>query len=209
MRLSLVLAALLLSVPSAQAQEADSTYAAMVAQLRAGDTDLDYTALRLTYAETEAYSPYDIEPKKRVGRMFTALFEEEDAALALAIADSALDAVYVDIDAHMVASIAHRRLENEAAADFHLAIADGLVGSIIDSGDGRDPDSPLVVINTTEEYALLRVSGLGSQGQSLTTCGGSPCDRLTVTVPDSDETFDLFFDVSRPMAWMNREFGGD
>jgi hypothetical protein len=201
--------AFVLLAPLAHAQGADSSYAAMVAQLRAGDTSVDFGEMRMTYAETDAYSPYAVEPKERLGRLFQAFFDDEDLELALAIADSTLSDLYIDIDAHMIAGIAHERLGNEAEATFHFTVANGLAGSILASGEGLTPESPYVVISTAEEYAMLRLSGLQSRGQALTTCGRAACDQLTVEDPETGETFEVYFDVSRPMGWMSRELNGE
>ena len=181
----------------------------MVAQVEAGETDVDYFAMRMAFAESSAYSPYNVDPTQRRGRMFEALFGESDYERALVLADSTLDEYYIDIDGHMIASIAHANLGDEAAAAFHREIGLGLARSILDSGEGTTDTSPFIVINTSEEYALLRVMGMDSRGQSLVQCNDVPCDRMEVEDGDTGDTTVFFFDVSRPFAWMRAQTEGE
>lgn len=203
MRLALLLAALLLAAVPATAQ----TYREFTARLDARETDLDYLAFRLAYADSDGYAPYDTDTSDQRRRMLRAFFQTDDLPLALAIADSALARNLTDIDSHFISMVASRALGDSLRADFHEAVGMGLITSIRDSGDGTIPASPCRVISVDEEYALLRYYGLRSTGQAMETCNGERCDHLTVEDPDEaeDAPTDLYFDVSIPFAYMQRQ----
>ena len=44
---------------------AGNTYDQLLAKLKAGDTGIDYKALRMSYTETKDYSTYGVDPDER------------------------------------------------------------------------------------------------------------------------------------------------
>jgi len=85
----------------------------------------------------------------------------------LATATRWLDACPVDIDFHLLRSIALGELGRPAEAMQHAHWYHALVASVLDSGDGRTPATAWVVIYVAEEYALLRALGMREQRQTL------------------------------------------
>ena len=179
-------------------------YAPLLARLKGGDTSIDFRHLRLAYAATSAYHPYDVDPKLR-NAMFEALGKGEHAR-ARALADSALSTNYLDIFAHIAASASAQGLMDDTAATFHQMLAQGLITSIGRGGNNRD--APYVVISVDEEYAFLQVNGLERTTQGLTTCAGHPCDQLTVRDSQSGKTSMMYFDVAIPLGSFSRQFEG-
>jgi hypothetical protein len=76
---------------------------------------------------------------------------------------------------------------------------EGLARSIIASGDGRSPETAMVVIDIQEEYDVMGVLGLRSSRQGLTSHEGRPMDQHTVVGADGG-SFPMFFDVSLPFS---------
>lgn len=193
--------------PPPSATLADSTYLALLRPLRdSGDTTIDMTALRRAFAATSLYSPYDMDRDDQRGRVWARL-DAHDPVAAAQIADSLLSANFLDFDAHIGAGAAAHGRGDSSAANRHFAIARALVRSIESTGDGRSAEHPLFVIAPSEEYSYLSVVGLRRSGmQSLGKCGGRACDVLEVRPRDGGEQFNLYFDVSLPMAWMTKQF---
>ena len=182
----------------------DSTpYAALAAKLRSGDTLIDFTALRMSYAGTSAYDPYNVDDDLR-----KAMYEALDGGRnqeAARLADSSLRVNYLDVNAHVVAGAAAGAAGDSSRAQLHMAIARGLLGSIA-STDGLTASTAMKVISVDEEYVVLRARGLRRESQALGTCGQAECDILVVTDPRTGQQQKLYFDVSLPMLSMRRHF---
>lgn len=206
------LALLLLLLPAAAAAQGEraldslraADYHAVVAQLRAGETDVDYLRGRLAFAATPGYEPYDPAPRDQQVRLETHLAGGDPAAAAL-VADSLLAGHYLDLAGHVGAAVAHEALGDSARAAFHFAVFEGLVDSILDTASGR-ADDPFVVNRVDEEYIVAAVLGLRVVGQGLVECGGAPCDELTLEDAGAGEVT-LYFDVSLPYGHMRRQLG--
>jgi hypothetical protein len=183
------------------APDASVVYDELVTRLRSGDTLVDYTALRMAYAKTPQYSPY---PTIWYGPtdMFAALRRRKFAE-ARSLAESVLFTNYVDADAHLGAMGAAYGLGDSARGQFHGAVYRGLIRSI-GSRSGRTVDSAIVVISIHEEYALLRALGLERTTVATFQCGRSRCDQMEVIDRKSRAKSTLYFDISIPQAWAEK-----
>lgn len=196
-KLIYLLVAIFASQTLVVAQDHLSEYATLLASLKAGNTRIDYTRLRLSFVDSpeqkHAKDPSDAEKA-----MFAAL-NAKDFNKALQQAEIVLDGEYVNIDAHFVAFAANREAGASDKAAFHKAIFVGLVNSIRESGDGKSPETAWVIISVNEEYVLLRALGFKPSGQSLMMKNGHAYDVMKVNdVKDgSEET--LYFNTDIPM----------
>lgn len=202
---ALCVAVLLLLLPGvllvAAAEQAG--YDALVAQLKAGNTAIDYQALRFARSELPGYNPYDALADPDKGDLVRAM-GANDADRVAAIANDIIARDYTDIDAHAALStVLERRGERDEAA-FELAVANGLLQSIEQSGDGMTPETAFVVIGIAEEYSLLGAKGLQVAKQSLLQTERGPVDALDVVDPASNERSTVYFNVSRLFAAMSR-----
>ena len=178
-------------------------YDALVAQLKAGNTAIDYQALRFARSELPGYNPYDALADPDKGDLVRAM-GANDADRVAAIANDIIARDYTDIDAHAALStVLERRGERDEAA-FELAVANGLLQSIEQSGDGMTPETAFVVIGIAEEYSLLGAKGLQVAKQSLLQTERGPVDALDVVDPASNERSTVYFNVSRLFAAMSR-----
>lgn len=211
MRLALLYLSVMLATSPASAQAERmldsldaSIHAELTERVRAGDTDVDYRLWRVSSAVTPGYNPYDIEKRDRNRRMFDLLFQKQDPAAALLVADSSLAASYVSIDAHYGAGVAHDMLGNADDSAFHFAVFEGLVDSILRTAEGTSAD-PFIVVDVDEEYTLTGILGLQTKGQSLVDCdNGAPCDLLELHDPDDGADLTFYFDISIPFGHMRR-----
>ena len=142
-----------------------SEYATLLASLKAGNTSIDYTRLRLSYMDSpERKAAKDTSNSEKA--MFEAL-NKKDYPAALKQAEVVLESEYVNMDAHFVAYIANREMGAMDKAEFHRTVFRGLINSIRNSGDGKSPETAWVVITVHEEYVILRVLGFRPSQQSL------------------------------------------
>lgn len=101
-------------------------------------------------------------------RRFFELVDHKDWDQLVTVSESWLQQCPIDIDAHIVKSIALKALGRIPESEHHVRWFRGLVDSILASGDGRTPATAFVVISVAEEYSLLRVFGMRRTQQTLT-----------------------------------------
>ena len=201
----LIAAGLALAPPTlaAAGARAEQSYEALLARVRKADPTVDFKALRLAYTKSASYRPYAQDDARRD---MIAAYGAKDFAGAEARAAKVLDANYLDIDAHIVFGMSAERLNDAAQAEFHRAVAAGLVNSILESGNGAGPDTAFVVIATDEEYTVLRELGLRLGSQSLVDFEGHRFDVLRV-LDDKNKFLQLYFNIDLPFGGLKRSTG--
>jgi Domain of unknown function (DUF4919) len=188
-------------LPAAAADE--GSYDMLLAQLKTGNTAIDFTALRYARAEQPGYNPYEALSDPAKGDLIRAMASNDQAAVAT-LANQLIERDYTDIDAHAaLAAVLERRGERQQAA-FELAVANGLLRSIRDSGDGMTAETAYVVIGVAEEYSFLGAVGVQVARQSLVQSARGPVDALEVVNPANGERQTVYFDVSRLFNAMAR-----
>ena len=202
---ALCVAFLLLLLPGVvlAGEAGDSNYDALLAQLKSGNTAIDYQALRFARAEQPGYNPYDALADPNKGDLIRAMAANAIDRVAT-IARQIIERDYTDIDAHSALSAVLERRGQTQEAAFERAVADGLLDSIEQSGDGMSPETAFVVIGVAEEYSLLGSSGVQVAKQSLLQTDRGPVDALEVIDPSNNERRTVYFNVSRLFSAMSR-----
>lgn len=194
-----IVAGLLFGAAPASAAE---SYEAMVARVKGGDVAVDYRALRDAYAESAVYAPYGGDFDEARNEMRKA-FNAQDCAKVLPNAEKVLNAIFIDITAHLLSARCHELGNDRTKADFHRAVARGLMSSIIASGDGKTTTTAFVVVTISEEYDVLSALRWRLVSQSLIDDDGHAFDLMEVTSP-TNETAKLYFQIDRPMKWLSK-----
>lgn len=184
--------------------EADATFADLLQRVKAGATSVDFTLLRLTYADSSRYTPSTQCGDRRA--MFQALHEKR-VSDALPMAQAILTACPLDLDAHLASAVSLAEMGQPDPAGTHRRFIDGLVRSILDSGDGQSLKTAMTVIDVQEEYVAVNALGFRVTGQGLLHQSGRFYDELQVTDPRTGKASTLYFDITRPMRWANRQLG--
>jgi hemerythrin len=189
-----------------QAGNAVSEYAGLRDKVKSGDLSIDFQRLRISYVDSpEHRQAKDTDDQKK--RMIQAI-NAKDFTKALKNAEAVLDSDYSDMDAHFAEYIAYRETDDSKQAEFHRSVFDGLIKSILNSGDGKSEETAYVVASVPEEYVVLRVMGLQIRNQSLAHNGGHSYDVLEVKEPKSGKTSTLYFNVDVSMNHLLNLFGG-
>ena len=203
-RIARCLCLLLIAVSiNAQSQEpGKQKYEALLEKVKAGDPSVNFKDLRMAYTESQGYSPYggDSEAGKA---MFSAL-KDKDYEKALGYADTILRQKYVDIFAHLVSALAYTELKNPERAKYHHAIVEGLIQSILKSGDGKSIETAYVVISTDEEYALFNVLGLRRASQALVKDKDHNYDKMDAVDRKTNQTSTFYFNIDIPFNWLSK-----
>jgi hypothetical protein len=153
-------------------------YMDLLGRLQAGDTTIDFTALRISWTRTHSYDPYDNKLSELREQMFKNL-DAHHYPEALKSAQKILDRRYIDFDAHVVCSIILDSLADSALASLHLSIAGALLRSVEMSGSGSSVDSAFLVVCIEEEYALVQAHEYEIKTQALSNEKERTFDVLT------------------------------
>jgi len=179
---------------------ADDPWLTLRVRLAAGDTGIDFRALRLAFAASGEYkvdTPALREWQRKVGEALTAA----DFAAADEAATAWLALEYVNPFAHLGAARAQEGLGKPAQAAFHRKVAEGLLDSICQRGEGQTLDAPCAAISVAEIHAYLARRRLEPGASHEAECAaGAPCLVFEVREQDTGNLLDLHFDISRPLA---------
>lgn len=179
--------------------EPRSEYATLAERLRSSDTSIDFTRLRTCYMESPEFESSKGQKLDQLKKAAFAALSSKDFRTAVQAAGTALEASYVDLDAHFVKYIAHRELKELEPSKFHKMVFTRLLKSITDSGNGRSPATAYHVISIGEEYALMRVFHMALIRQRLMHESGHAYDEMTVKDMKSGAMATLYFNVDIPL----------
>jgi hypothetical protein len=191
------------SISSYAQQENKPTYESLLERVKKGDQTVDFTTLRLAYADNP---PKDSGTDPDASKAMFAALRSKNYGKALEYAEKIMKANYVDINAHIVAAIAYKEKNDPEKEKFQRYVADGLVKSILSSGDGKSQETAMTVISTDEEYVILRVYGLMPGSQALQSANGHHYDRLDAVNPKTNEKVTLYFNIDRPYGELEKIF---
>lgn len=188
----------------AKAKYDNKTYKKLLKKALKFDTTLDFKKLRMAYAKTSFYNPYDTTYKKIKEEMMTAL-KAKQYKRAIKLANSILKTNFLNPDAHLICFYAYKDLKDKKNARFHNFILNGIVASILKSGNGKTPASAYKVISINEEYAVLGSLSLNVLKQQLIRKDGNNYDKMIVKSKKTGKTFDVYFNVNIPLNWMTKQ----
>jgi len=202
--LGLVLVLALSSAATYSIQEAKPSYESLLERIHKSDPAADFTALRLAYADAPPKDAGGNDPD--VSRSMFSAMRDKKYGKAIEYAERIMKGNFVDIDAHLVASAAYKEKGDAEKEKFHRYVYEGLIKSILNSGDGKSQETAFTVISTEEEYVVLRVYGLVPGSQSLLSAKGHYYDRLDAINPKTNEKVTLYFNIDRPYGALEKIF---
>jgi len=174
-------------------------YDTLLAVAQADPVGADFHALRMAFAQSDAYQPY-VQHSEGVFALRAAL-QAQNMQAALEACESLLAFNYLDIEAHMASDYVYTALENPEKSAYHRAFARGLISAIMATGAGRDFDSAIIVLATSEEYVVLRMMGLASGSQRLVEQQGHWFDVLSAR-PSQGDPVEVYFNIDLPYTWL-------
>ena len=184
--------------PPAKVSETNATpsYEMLIARMRAGETKIDFRAVRLAYAESkDALASGSSHVTRRAMNVALSSRRFDDT---VRIASDILKTVYISPDTHAALSAAYRELGEKDKSDFHKSVYLGLVNSILEVGDGKGPLTAYQVVTTEEEYAVMRAFGLSVWGQELVSHDGRWFEILSATNTKTSLTVKVYFNIDLP-----------
>ncbi len=185
-------------------QAADATFASLLERVKQADPSVDFTEFRMAYAKTSHYDPYDNWYQELETAMFTAL-NAKDYEYALKLANDVLEKNYIFPDAHLVAIGAYDGLGQSKQAEYHRYVLKGLIKSILQSGDGKSPESAYVVVLIQEEYTILSVLGIKDADQGIVHINGHSYDVFNGVDSKSKNPVTVNFNIDIPFNILKSE----
>lgn len=179
----------------------DAAFAVLLEQLKLVDPKFDFTAFRLAYAETSDYDPYNFDKVALKESMYAA-FSEHDYESALELADQILEQNYLLPDAHIIALQSYEELGRVQEADYHRYVIHGLAASILDSGDGKSPETAYIIVIIEEEYLILDVLGIKDASQGFFEDAGHAYDVFEGKDESANTPVAIYFNVDIPYQYL-------
>jgi hypothetical protein len=187
----------------ARADDATPSYEHLVAKAENGDTDIDYTQLRLAYTQTKQYDPYSANTQKLYEESWAAL-QAKDCVTVLAKSGALLKLDYTRIPIHVMRETCFKQQGDMARADRELAVAKGLALSLLASGDGKSTATAIKLVTLNEESFVLKHYGLAEDRQALVNQDGKQYD-LIEGLDKNGQKIGVYFDVSLLFAGLNEK----
>lgn len=144
-------------------EEAERIYLLEVEKLMQGKTEIDYSALREAYALTRPYHPNRLAQLKAQADLF---FRLEAWSEASRVGVEMVELSPVFAEGHMLLRAVYEAVDEPEEAAFHHRVAQGLIGSVVASGDGRTQRSAYVVVDESEMRLLARLHGWVERSRS-------------------------------------------
>jgi len=162
---------------------------------------VDFTKLRLSFAESEEYIPCipDIDLAKKLERFL----KDGDIKKASEVIKKILDNYYLDINAHVIADFIFDELNDKGKSYFHRTFAKGLIDSILDSGDGKTFETAYKVIDIREEYVILETMGILANHQEFVEWQGHKYDVFEEFDPATGMIKYIHFNIDIPKKWLD------
>jgi hypothetical protein len=181
------------------AADHEQSFARLLAVARQDPEHADFQRLRLSFAATRGYHPDGpgaIDPTPVESELGNG-----ERAAALVALDRVLLNHWTDIAAHDYAISVCQRISHAQRERLHRTFLEGLARSILDSGDGRTPESAWRVISDAEEALLLHALRASLEHRESLDHQGHALHRLTVRESDSSATRALYINVDIPHGW--------
>ena len=187
---------------TAPAQESvnlnDSAYLDMISLSKAMKEDFDFAAVRKIYSQTSFFNPYAVMPKTDVPVLFKNAQTGNPAALH-ALEDYKRDNFPL-IEMHSGYMNYYEALKRADQAAYHKWMVTGLIGALLQSGDGSSPETAVDVLNIGEEYMLAKNIRMDVTGQRIENKDGRVYDVLEGIIPVSGKKRELWFDITAIFA---------
>jgi hypothetical protein len=177
-------------------------YENLLARAKSMDSTLVFYELRMSYTKTNDYHSNDPTMDGRIYRMNKDLETNANYDEAKRIADTILQSYYVCITAHHCCMEVYIHKGDSAMAKYHRFFVEGIVNSVLKSGDGRYPGTAWPVISKDEEKFVAANKGYDVYGTASFFKDDVYWD-IVMCMKDKDEKFYIFNTNAMFNAFLN------
>jgi len=186
------------SAAFAARKQSQAAYAGLAKRADLGDKSVDFAALRAAYPYTDQWDPFGNKTSALLDQAAAAV-KGKDCVTALQKLEQVLRIDFTIDAAHALRSDCLAETGNAAASKIEADIADGLIHSLMDSGDGDTEATAYVVATEREEMDVLANRHLVLKVRQTQVRGnnGRFYDEVQATMGKSGESVkSVYFDVS-------------
>lgn len=173
----------------------NSNYEDLLNKAKKGETSLDFRALRYAFADITPVEKRTVEPKLHVQMM--TLLNEKKFKDVLKISDEIHKTHFVDMNSHVMASLAYQGLRDAKRSKFHEGIYVGLVNSILNNGDGNTAKTAYSVITIAEQFVVLDAIELKRGPHVVEVVDGQTYNVMTATEKASGQAVKVYFNIEK------------
>lgn len=164
-------------------------YEALAAKVQQGEGGVDFAKLRGLAAQLELVEAFSSHSE------LNQAVEKGDFQRVRSLAEKMLAENVLDVYAHRIARRACDKLGDAPCAERHKRAFEGIVDSILKSGDGKSFQTAYTVITVDEEYAVAAALGKRVGEQSLIHSEGHSYDVLKVADLETEAWSTLYFNI--------------
>ncbi|HUJ02169.1 MAG TPA: DUF4919 domain-containing protein [Rhizomicrobium sp.] len=178
-------------------------YDQLVAKAGQIQPDVDYTLLRLSYAQTAGYDPYGGATRALFSDTWNAL-QTKDCQTVMTKSDAFLKIDFTRAPVHIMRETCFEQQGDKSDAARELAIGRGLTESLLGSGDGKSPATAYVVVTMSEEGYVMTFLGMNEEQQALIQDDKGYYDFIQGEDEHGNKK-SVYFNVTLPFTGMGRQ----
>lgn len=177
---------------------------ALLERVKKSDATVDFARMRQLQTQLDDYQPYGDSESHPIS-----LLKQGNIDGAQAMVDQMLAQNYLNMEAHFAGIRIAEQRKDEKAAAHHRYVFQGVIDSILKSGDGKSTKTAYLVVTIDEEYALMGHLGLRVAGQSLINDDeGHSYDLLRGVDADGKPGAEVYFNIDALMGALRKELSG-
>lgn len=183
-------------------------YPVLLERFQSFDTTLSFEDYNMIYygnVFTEMYNPY---AKSESEKTFIDLYKKEKYDEAIQYGLSSLKENPVNLTVLFKLLVIYHHKNDMEKANAYAMLYYNLLGVIYLSGDGKSPETAMVVVNVSDEYEIIAELQLRNTSQALV----GNCDLMTFDTKaqkvekGQKKIKKLYFNVSKPLDYLNKLF---
>jgi len=183
--------------PTTTSSKADP-YETLVTKLKAGETRIDYRALRRGYPALKDADGAGSDHLVR--RTMNVALAEKRFQDTIKIAEGILATVFISPDTHAALASAYAELGDAKKAAAHRAIYLGLINSVLAEGNGESPATAYQVVTIEEIFAVMRALNLSVWGRGNVVQDAKWYEVISATDQKTGSVVKLHFNIDIPRS---------
>ena len=188
--------------PEPPATSPKEEYQALIAKMKKSDPSVDFSRLRWLRTQLDNYAPYGADPEDHPYEYLAT----GNAAAAQVMAENILAANELDLESNVTAGTIAEQRKDTATAAYHRYVVQGILDSVLRSGDGNSPETAYKVIAISEEYAVLSHLGLQPGMQALLDVKGKSYDLFKGLDAEGQFAREVYFDIDPIQKGLDKKF---
>lgn len=179
-----------------QTAKQGTAYQQLIDAVKLNPDSVDFTQLRLAYAASTNYDPYNVKDNLTLKiKEFAEALQQENSERIIAASEQVLAIAPLYVWAHVQANYHYGQVGNTERVAYYQKFVKHWWDSLSQSGDGRSHLTAFIVVNLNEEFTALNLLQAQQQQQRLEEQTGHFFDVWTVRNPKTGERAEIYFNI--------------